>query len=76
MINTRETLMPRKTLVVDYNKCRPEHCDNGICAATLACPHKLLKQEAPFEIPMPSPFTCKDCARCVLACPLRAIVLV
>ena len=71
----REMLMPRKMVIVDYNKCRPEYCDNGICAAALACPHKLLKQEAPYEIPMPSPSICKDCAKCVLACPFRAIEL-
>ena len=67
--------MPKKMVVVDYNKCRPEHCDSGICVAALACPHKLLKQEAAYEAPMPNPLTCKDCAKCVLTCPLRAIKL-
>ncbi len=67
--------MPRKMAVVDYNNCRPEQCDSGICVAALACPHKFLKQEAPYDVPMPNPLTCKDCARCVLACPLRSIKL-
>lgn len=48
----REIVMPQKMVVVNYNKCRPEYCDNGICAAALVCPHKLLKQEAPYEIPI------------------------
>ena len=67
--------MPKKMAVVDYNKCRPEQCDSGTCAAALACPHKLLQQEAAYGIPMPDPSICKDCARCVLACPLGAIEL-
>ena len=67
--------MLRKMGVVDYVKCRPEHCDSGVCAAALACPHKLLQQEAPYEAPMPDPFTCRGCAKCVLACPLKAIGL-
>ncbi|MBI4283643.1 MAG: hypothetical protein HY663_04150 [Chloroflexi bacterium] len=67
--------MPKKMAVVHYGKCHPEHCDSGICVAALACPHRLLKQEAPYEIPMPSPSICQNCARCVLACPLRAIEL-
>ena len=65
--------MSRRMVVVDYNKCRPQHCDNGICAAALACPRRLLEQEAPYEIPMPSPVACSDCAKCILACPLRAM---
>jgi len=67
--------MPKKTVLIDYNKCRPGHCDSGICAAVLVCPHKLLKQEAPYEAPMPDPVICRGCSECVLACPLRAIKL-
>jgi len=37
--------MPTKMALVDYKKCHPEKCDSGICAAALACSHKLLKQE-------------------------------
>lgn len=67
--------MPRKMALVDYKKCRPELCDSGSCAAALACPHKLLKQEGPYEIPMPDPSICRGCAECVIACPLKAIEL-
>ena len=38
--------MPNKMALVDYKKCHPEKCDSGVCAAVLACSHKLLKQEA------------------------------
>lgn len=65
--------MPKKTALVNYNKCRPQQCDSGICKAVLACPHKLLKQEAPFETPMPDPSICRGCGTCALACPLKAI---
>jgi translation initiation factor RLI1 len=65
--------MPGKIALVDYNKCLPDKCDNGICAAALACSHKLLKQEAPYEIPMTAPSVCQGCGDCVRACHLKAI---
>jgi len=67
--------MPNKTVLIDYNKCHPEQCDSGTCAAVLACPRKLLKQEAPHEPPMPDPAICRGCSECALACPLKAIRL-
>jgi hypothetical protein len=67
--------MPEKRALVDYNKCCPDQCDSGICTAALACPHKLLEQEALYEIPMPNPSICKGRAKCVLACLLGAIKL-
>ena len=54
-------------------KGEPEKCDGGICVAALACSHKLLKQEFPYEIPMTEPFPCQGCGDCVRACPLKAI---
>lgn len=66
--------MPKKMAVVNYDKCRPEYCDKGICAAALVCPHKLLKQDAPYQVPMPT-YACQNCAKCVLICPLRALEL-
>jgi len=68
--------MPTKMALVQYNRCDPEKCDGGICAAALACPHKLLKQEAPYQIPMPDPSICRACGDCVRACPLKAIQIV
>ncbi len=68
--------MPSKMALVDYNRCRPKECDKGICVAALACSHKLLKQDSPYEIPMPDPFLCQGCGDCVCACPLKAIKIV
>ena len=65
--------MPGKMALVDYKKCHPGKCDSGICKAALACSHKLLKQEAPYEIPMMDPSLCQGCGDCVRACPLKAI---
>lgn len=66
--------MLKKMAVIDFSRCLPEQCDSGICAASLACPHKLLKQEAVNEIPMAHPSSiCQGCAKCVVACPLKAI---
>ncbi|MBI4331528.1 MAG: 4Fe-4S binding protein [Chloroflexi bacterium] len=41
----------------------------------MACPQKILEQEAAYEAPMTVQSICKGCAKCVLACPLRAIDL-
>jgi translation initiation factor RLI1 len=68
--------MPGKMALVDYNKCRPENCNHGVCSAALACPRKLLKQEAPFEIPMTDPSICLGCGDCGRACPLKAIEII
>lgn len=65
--------MPNKIALVDYNKCHPERCDGGWCVAAQACTHKLLRQEAPYEMPMTEPSVCQGCGDCVLACPLKAI---
>ena len=67
--------MPKQMAVVDYGQCQPEKCDNGICLAVLASPSKILKQEAPYEMPDPSPAMCVGCGLCVQACPLKAIRL-
>ena len=68
--------MPEKTALVVFDKCQPKNCDKGICPAVAACPHKLIKQEAPYEVPMFYPATCQGCGDCVLACPLQAIRVV
>jgi len=68
--------MPGKMALVNFHQCHPEKCDKGICVAALACSHKTLKQESPYEIPMTDPFLCRGCGDCVRACPLRAIEIV
>ena len=65
--------MSGKAALVDYNRCQPNECANGVCAAVEACARNLLKQEMPYERPMPSPSICPGCADCVRACPLNAV---
>jgi heterodisulfide reductase subunit A-like polyferredoxin len=67
--------MPKKTALVDFGKCHPEKCPQGICQAALVCKYKLLIQEKPYEIPMADPFICKGCGDCVRACPEKAIII-
>jgi translation initiation factor RLI1 len=62
-----------KMVLVDPYRCLPEKCNSGSCAAVPACSHKLLKQEAPYEIPMTYSSLCQGCGDCVRACPMEAI---
>ena len=73
---TEEKLMPGKMALIDFAKCHPEQCDSGVCVAVAACTHKLLKQEALYEMPMTDPAICQGCGDCVRACPLKALKIV
>lgn len=68
--------MMGKLALVDYGKCDPGRCEGGVCTAALACPRKLLIQEAPDEAPMADPSLCRGCGDCARSCPLRAIEVV
>ena len=67
--------MPKARAMIDFGKCHPDKCEKGICIAVAACEYKLLKQEAPFGIPLPNPSLCRGCGKCALACPYKAIVM-
>ena len=69
--------MPNPIAMVNYKKCHPEKCGNGVCAAALACPNKVLMQEAPDEYPYLNPARfCRACGECAKACPFEAIMVV
>lgn len=68
--------MPSKVALIVYDKCRPAECDSGVCKAAAACTRKLLKQETPYEPPMPHPSLCRACGDCVRACPAEAVRIV
>jgi translation initiation factor RLI1 len=68
-------LEPKLKVAVDYEKCHPERCDSGVCAAVLKCPIKLWGQEEPYDLPHPTAGFCQECGTCVDSCPLEAIKL-
>ena len=65
--------MSKPKAVIDPNKCRPEHCPDGVCLALAVCKKKLLKQDAPYEVPYVDGSLCQSCFDCLKACPLKAI---
>ena len=65
--------MAGKVALVDYRRCDPTMCEEGVCVAALACPRKLLSQEAPYDVPMTDPSPCRGCGDCARSCPLKAI---
>jgi Fe-S-cluster-containing hydrogenase component 2 len=65
--------MPKKTALVDYQACRPELCEEGICRAAQTCPRRVLKQEEPYEAPSSLGALCVGCAQCVAACLAQAV---
>jgi translation initiation factor RLI1 len=68
--------MPSKVAFVIYEKCRPELCPGGVCQAALVCKRKILTQEKPGDMPVPSPSTCASYSDCVRACLQKAIKIV
>jgi len=68
--------MGSKIALVDFNKCKPDQCNQGVCVAAQACPRKLLQQESPHQPPMTNPAICRGCADCARACPLKAIKVI
>jgi len=69
--------MPKKVAALDYEKCCPEECGQGVCVAMSECEHGCLKQESPYEMPEINPAKwCHGCAKCVKSCPLKAIKMV
>ena len=65
--------MPRKRSMVDYGRCKPDRCEGGVCLAAQACPNKVMRQEAPYEMPDVHPTMCVGCGMCMQACPLGAV---
>ncbi|MEA3351204.1 MAG: 4Fe-4S binding protein [Chloroflexota bacterium] len=69
-------MMPKKTVVVDYQACEPEQCEHGICHAALLCEKKVLTQEAAYEMPDTKASMCLSCSACIQACPQNAVRLI
>jgi Fe-S-cluster-containing hydrogenase component 2 len=65
--------MIRPVPTIDFTKCRPGNCKNGVCTAGKACTHNAFYQECPYDFPMHIADRCMGCRQCSDACPLRAI---
>jgi len=65
--------MSKPKAMIDYSKCHPERCDTGVYAAVAKCPLKVLKQDAPWEVPYTLQDFCVGCGKCSIACPFKAI---
>jgi len=58
--------------MVDYQKCRPERCDHGICLAALE--YGNLMQLSSYQAPEINPAKwCHGRAKCYVARPLKVI---
>jgi len=64
---------PKVKITIDYKKCDPKRCDQGVCAALVACPTKLIKQIERCDYPYPVAGFCQECGKCSEACLLKAI---
>ena len=67
--------MPQPKVALDYERCDPGSCEDGICAAAKVCEKKVLRQEAPGEMPDLYPSLCRGCIDCISDCPRDAIRL-
>jgi heterodisulfide reductase subunit A-like polyferredoxin len=65
--------MAKPTVLVDYRECDVEGCAQGICLAAQECSYRILRQDAPFEMPDVYPALCRGCGLCTLACPVGAV---
>lgn len=62
--------------IVDYRKCFPGKCSDGICVASQTCKRKVLIQEEPYEVPVSGALSCRACGDCMRACPMDAIQII
>jgi ATP-binding cassette subfamily E protein 1 len=67
--------VPKRMAVIDYEKCHPEKCDEGICDALSACPRpdEIFIQEAPDDYPYIIQDLCRGCGDCSRICRAEAI---
>jgi len=65
--------MPRKIALINYRKCVPEDCRDGICNAIKGCSRKVIKQEEPYDLPFIDMGLCLGCFECLPYCHKEAI---
>lgn len=65
--------MPKKAVILNYQKCEPQQCENGVCQAVAVCKRQVLIQLQPFEVPQLRSELCLGCAVCTTVCTLKAL---
>lgn len=65
--------MAHKIAVINYSKCDPTECRDGVCEAIIACKKKVLKQEEPYDAPFINASLCSGCYECIPHCHRNAI---
>jgi len=65
--------MLRKIALINYNKCDPKECRDGICKAVSTCSKKVFKQEEPYGAPFINARLYSGCFDCISSCPRDAI---
>ncbi len=65
--------MPKRSVLLNFQQCDPQRCENGVCQAALLCKRKVLTQLQPYEIPEMNAEMCLGCAVCTTACPTKAL---
>lgn len=68
--------LTKPTVAIDYQQCRVEVCEQGLCPAAQKCPRKILRQESPYEMPDIYPALCRSCGICIPQCPFGAVKLI
>jgi Fe-S-cluster-containing hydrogenase component 2 len=66
-------IIEKQRVAVDYKRCHPESCEEGMCLIVRECPRRLFKQEEPYDPPFVISGFCEDCGRCIEMCPLQAV---
>jgi len=66
-------LNQKQKVSVDYKKCDPNRCLNGVCLSVVECPRKVFKQEDPYDPPYIVSGFCQECSKCVEVCITGAV---
>lgn len=65
--------MPKRAILLNYQLCNPQNCEEGVCRAALMCKRRVLCQPQPYEVPELNAEMCLGCAICTTVCNSKAL---